>query len=132
MAKRETLLKKDLDSLYKLAQKYFNEFIRLRDLTCITCGRRTEEAGHFQHGGNNKYSFWCDFNKKNLNGQCTHCNHYLSGNLNIYAEKLIAKYGAEVIAEMNALRWKDDEWNKDDLVDIIEDSKKKIKSLAQD
>lgn len=130
---RDALYKKDLSSLYKLAQKYHNLFIRTRDQKvrghCITCKGGIDEAGHFEHGGNDKYSFWCDFSKKNLNGQCTHCNHFLSGNLNIYAEKLIEMYGVDVIAEMNALRWKSDAWGKEDLIDIIEDRKKRIKEL---
>jgi len=117
---RDKLYKKELYPLYKLAQRYFNAFIRHRDPKCITCGKPTQEAGHFQHGGNNKYSFWCDFNLKNMNGQCTGCNHFKSGELNIYAEKLIKMYGAKVIAQLNSLKWKDTSWDKEDLINIIE------------
>lgn len=126
---RESYYKKDLSSLYKLAQDYFNRWIRLRDPFCITCRRDTEEAGHFEHGGNNKYSFWCDFNPKNMNGQCTHCNHYGRGMLNIYAEKLIKMYGPEVIEELNMLKWKSEVWGKEDLINIIEECKFKILGL---
>lgn len=130
--KRENLYKKPLSNLYKLAQEYFNKKIRLRDKKqrghCITCPKEIEEAGHFEHGGNNKYSFWCDFNKKNMNGQCSQCNHYFSGKLNIYGEELEKMYGFGIIQELNALKWKPDEWTKDDLIDIIEESKQFIKN----
>lgn len=128
--KAETYLKKDKKSLYKIAQRYFNKYIRLRDPYCICCGKPTEEAGHFQHGGNNKYSFWLDFDERNLNGECTRCNHFLSGNLNIYAEKLIGMYGADIIAELNALKWKSDYWDKEDLIKIIEKYKGKTKKIS--
>lgn len=131
LMKRETLLLKPLKNLYPLAQKYFNRYIRLRDLHkgCITCTGQVQEAGHFEHGGNNKYSFWCDFSEENLNGQCTKCNNYESGKLNVYAEKLEKMYGYGIIEKLNALKWKSDEWTKEDLVDIIESSKENIKKL---
>lgn len=129
--KPENYHKKSLDALYKLAQSYFNRYIRLRDASkgCITCGKPVQEAGHFQHGGNNKYSFWCDFNEKNLNGSCTQCNHFLSGNLGIYSEKLEEMYPHGIIQELNSLRHKSDQWGKEDLIDIICKYKEKIKNL---
>ena len=122
--KSENLFKKDKRDLYKLAEKYFHKFIVLRDLKkrghCITCKGRIEQAGHFNHGGNNKYAFWADFDERNLNGQCKRCNHFMSGNLNVYAEELIKIYGAGIIEELNSLTWKSDPWGKEDLIRIIE------------
>ena len=60
---------------------------------------------------------------------CTHCNHFGRGMLNIYAEKLIKMYGPNIVEELNALKWKKDEWTKDDLINIIEDMKERINKL---
>lgn len=131
--KAENLLKKKKKDLYKLAERYFHKYIVLRDKKngkhCITCNNPIEQAGHFNHGGNNKYAFWCDFDERNLNGQCVQCNHFKSGNLNVYAEELIEIYGPEIISELNSLTWKADPWGNEDLVEIIEKYKKKIKEL---
>lgn len=131
--KKENLLKKDKRSLYKLAEKHFHRFIVLRDKKkrghCITCHSPIEEAGHFNHGGNNRYAFWCDFNEENLHGQCKQCNLFRSGNLNVYAQEIKRMYGADKIDELNALTWKSQDWNNEDLVDIIEKYKKLCKTL---
>lgn len=34
---------------------------------------------------------------------CVHCNKFLHGNLNVYAERLIEKYGPDIIGELNRL-----------------------------
>lgn len=70
--------------------------VRQRDNgVCFTCGvkKPIEEmnAGHFIHKN------CLDFNKMNINCQCVKCNQYLSGNLGIYAIKLIEKYGKEQV-----------------------------------
>jgi hypothetical protein len=126
--KAENLLKKKKKDLYKLAERYFHKYIVLRDIKkrghCITCKAPIEQAGHFNHGGNNRYAFWCDFDERNLNGQCKRCNHFMSGNLNIYSEELIKIYGPEIIGELNALTWKIGDWNNEDLIGIIEKYRK--------
>ena len=131
--KKENLLKKDKRSLYKLAEKYFHRYIVLRDINkrghCITCSKPIEDAGHFNHGGNNKYAYWCDFNEENLNGQCRQCNLFRSGNLNIYAQEIKKIYSPDKIDELNALTWKSEVWTVLDLVDIIEKYKKLCKTL---
>jgi hypothetical protein len=54
-----------------------------------------------------------------------------SGNLNVYAENLERDYGFGIIQELNALKWKKDEWSKDDLIDIIENCKDEIKNIKK-
>lgn len=130
--KKETYYKKPLKQVYKIAQRYFNKYIRMRDPFCITCSNPTQEAGHFNHGGNRGMMFWVDFSEENLNGQCTHCNHFLSGNLGIYSEQLEAKYGQGIIQKLNALSNKENPlYMMDALVEIIENYKEKIKKLKQ-
>lgn len=128
---QETLYQKPLKEVYKIAERWFHKWIRIRDIKkrghCITCQGGIEEAGHFNHGGNNKYAFWCDFDERNLNGQCKQCNHFYSGRLNIYSGEIKRMYGADMIDELNALNWKSEVWGKEDLIRIIEECKKKIK-----
>jgi hypothetical protein len=57
---------------------------------CYTCGviknYKELQAGHFKHDK-------LDFDERNLKPQCVKCNHFHSGKLDVYAEKLIKEYG---------------------------------------
>ena len=80
-----------LQLIKEKAWKVFSLFIRNRDkFVCFTCGvrgdRTTTNAGHFKHNV-------LDFDEVNIHCQCIQCNHYKSGNLDVYAEKLIKEYG---------------------------------------
>lgn len=52
---------------------------------CFTCGRPTQNAGHFKEAGRFKS---VEFDPDNLRGQCVYCNLRLHGNLAIYADNL--------------------------------------------
>ncbi len=84
-----------------------SEYVRRKeDGICFTCGQRywneelgendwkRMEAGHYIH---NKL----DFDDVNIHCQCTKCNRFLHGNLGIYAERLIFRYG---VVELHSLR----------------------------
>ena len=76
--------------------KYFSEYIRIRDkFTCYTCGKveKPGQAGHYIH---NKL----DFDPINVHCQCVACNKWKSGNLGVYAERLIFEYGADVVQDL--------------------------------
>jgi hypothetical protein len=82
----------------------FSKFIRNRDENiCFTCGKYGDENGHYiscSHKG-------LKFNEKNCNCQCTECNCYKRGNLEVYKQKLIEKYGEYIFLEFsNASRTK--------------------------
>lgn len=88
-----------LSSAKKATWKVFSEYIRRRDGgVCFTCGKKdhykNQNAGHFIHKD------CLDYNEININCQCVHCNKYLSGNLGIYAIKLIDKYGKKKIKDL--------------------------------
>jgi hypothetical protein len=129
--KRETYYKKPLKALYKLALGYFHKYIVLRDKRqCYTCPKKSDGimyCSHFVHGGTRGMTYWLDFDERNNHCGCYSCNMVKSGNLNVYAENLERDYGFGIIQELNALKWKKDEWSKDDLINIIEDCKEKIK-----
>jgi hypothetical protein len=86
MKKRKRLVK--LSKLRKKVENIFHAWIVKRDNgICFTCGNKGNQAGHFCHGR-------LDFDEINLNTQCVRCNHFLSGNLGLYALFLDKKYGA--------------------------------------
>jgi len=91
--------KKSKKSLRKKAWKVFSEWIRKRDDgICFTCGTRKpwkqQQAGHFIHKD------CLDFNERNIHCQCVRCNHFKSGELGIYANNLIKKYGPYVVDDL--------------------------------
>ena len=52
------------------------------------------EAGHFKHAV-------LDFDELNVHCQCNDCNRWQYGNLKVYRERLIDKYGKEVVEELD-------------------------------
>lgn len=104
-------LKKDLD-------RVFNAYIRKRDsedgfFLCISCGFiETKDsvsvhykpvsqmhAGHF-YAGTFTRTRW---DERNVNGQCAGCNTFKHGNLLEYRKGILAKYGQEVLDELETL-----------------------------
>ena len=132
-AKKKAQLKKDLMTVQdyvKIAQQIVNKYIRIRDKDelCISCQKTPikKNAGHF-HNANNHWSV--RFDERNIHLQCEHCNTYLSGNLLKYRENLIQKIG---IKEFEDLEQKANETRKftiEELKEIIEEYKKKIKNI---
>lgn len=81
--------------LKKLAQKYFNAFIRKRDKgqPCISCGSGTpSQASHLYSAGH--YNA-LRFNEDNVHLACVRCNYFLAGNLIEYRKRLEKKIGKE-------------------------------------
>ena len=88
-----------LKVLRKKAWVLQSEYIRRSERgVCFTCGSRRlwkkQDTGHYIHKN------CLDFDLINLHCQCARCNRFLHGNLGVYAERLIAEYGEEVIAEL--------------------------------
>lgn len=77
------------------AWKTFGDYIKARDKRCVTCGSTNNpQAGHFWHAV-------LDFDEENINQQCMKCNHFLSGNLAVYAVYLLGKLGKEGFDNLN-------------------------------
>lgn len=88
-------------------------YIKSVETDCCTCGAkdiegRNAQAGHFLPvalvGSNNTLSW--DFRQIHL--QCSHCNGAGQGMQVAYRTFLVKKYGEEVVAELEARRWKTD------------------------
>ncbi len=125
MSWKENYLSMPYRKLYKLAEKWFHKFIVARDRGVCFTGtwwHNGTEAGHLFH---NKL----DFNEFNLHAQCTHCNHYLSGNLGEYTIRFISKYGQAVYDKLKAESERISKYTPEQLVEIIEQSKAKLKLL---
>ena len=88
----------------KLAQQWFNRFIKLRDhgRSCISCGDpyrpspylrgQLFDAGHYRSVGSSPE---LRFEELNVHLQCVRCNRDLSGNAVAYRKRLLLKIGAE-------------------------------------
>jgi len=97
-------MKSKRSRVFNKAWKEFSKYIRTRDKNrCFTCGKTGEgmNAGHFIH--QRKYPLLY-FHEKNVHAQCIRCNQHLSGNLTMYALRLIQEYGEGIITELHALK----------------------------
>jgi hypothetical protein len=112
----------------KVAQQVFNKFIRLRDQgkNCISCGLKPkkENAGHFYSAGTHTA---VRFDERNVHLQCEHCNSYLSGNLLKYRDNILTKLGYEEFESLTAEAMKTRKYTREELKQIIETYKQKIK-----
>lgn len=114
---------KTLRQLKKKAWKLISKYIRSHSadfagwMTCYTCNRLTPwkqlQAGHFIH---NKL----DFDERNLRPQCIRCNHFLRGNLGIYAENLIATHGLDWVKKLRKdAQTKGNNYSRQELEEVI-------------
>jgi hypothetical protein len=120
-----------LSDYLKLAQQVFNKWINLRDkgLPCISCDKPITgrvNASHFWNA-NNHYNV--RFNEDNVHSSCITCNQFLSGNLLEYRTRLISKIGIERFNILEAESKETRKFTKDELKEIINIYKKKIKQL---
>jgi len=110
-----------LPKLLKKAQVVFNAYIRERDreLGCISCNGKVEQAGHYFSQG--KHSA-LRFDELNVNGQCIRCNMYLSGNLINYRYGLVERFGDDKIKELEQVGIfnKSKKWSRAELEEIID------------
>ena len=134
---------KSQPDLIKLAVKWFNKYIRLRDCddygaaNCISCGKlmkygQNYHAGHYIAAG---YCSGLQFNPLNVNAQCLECNTYRHGNGLEYRQGLIRRIGEAKVREIEELkdRFKRIGYkhNRLNLLEVIEFYKDKAKKEAK-
>jgi hypothetical protein len=88
------------------ADRYFSEYIRLRDsnenctATCITCGKEGQisemDAGHFIDRSHKATRY----DEQNVNAQCRACNRFQSGRQYEHGIAIDLKYGAGTANEL--------------------------------
>lgn len=131
---KKAKLKKDLLTVQdwlKIAQKVFNEYIRLRDkgLPCISCQNpkpKKVNAGHFYSSGGHKA---VTFDEDNVHLQCEHCNTYLSANLIEYRKGLIERIGIERFEQLEQKAQGTANYTRQELEELTKEYKQKIKEL---
>ena len=112
---------KDRSYQLKKTQDIFNRWIRNRDGNiCITCGStdRQIHAGHFMPQGRHSE---VRFDAHNVHSQCSVCNNHKSGNLAVYRQKLIGKYGIEEVERLEHSTTK--KWSIEELIQIQKEYK---------
>jgi hypothetical protein len=130
--KKKSQMKADLTTTsdyLKLTQQVFNKFVRMRDegLNCISCDLppKKKNAGHYySQGGHSALRF----DEDNIHLQCEHCNTFLSGNLLNYQIGIEKRIGGERLMQLQAKAHDVKKWTKEELKEIIEIYKSKIKS----
>ncbi len=129
--KTKKKMQEDLETiqdLVKATQIVFNKYIRLRDKDelCISCKQKPKKsnAGHY-YNANNHWNV--RFNEDNVHLQCEHCNTFLSANLINYRENLLKKIGEDKFQLLEAEANKTRKFTKEELKEIINTYKQKIK-----
>ena len=90
--------------------KWFSKYIKKRDKgACFTCpsrnlSGRNYHAGHFISRRFKRLKF----DEDNVHGQCARCNVFLSGNLIVYRNRMIKKYGTRQIESFESIELKQD------------------------
>lgn len=123
---KKTTKKKLHDKTWTLMSKW----IRIKDADwkgfneCYTCGvvkdYRELQAGHYKHDR-------LDFDERNLKPQCVKCNHFNSGKLDIYSERLIKEYGLKWFNKLVKDAWEHTGYSYEELEKINKDLKEKLK-----
>lgn len=108
----------------KRAETAFHKYICIRDkYKCFTCEGQGNQAGHFKHNR-------LDFDEDNLHCQCTRCNHFLSGNLGVYALKLAHQHSLEWVDDLTfRANTQSNKFSIQELNEITEKYKKKANDL---
>ena len=131
--KEKKRLKDELETvqgLTKKAQRYFNSYIRARDLgkLCISCDKplgNKFDAGHYFSTSYKNVTF----NENNVHGQCVHCNQHQHGNLLNYQLGIERRIGADELIKLHEEAHKTRKYTRQELKDVIETYKQKIKDV---
>jgi len=125
-------LSRNLKNTVQIVHKY----IRQRDIgkPCISCGCNYKDdfdAGHFYPAG--KFTE-LKFDLDNIHGQCIQCNRFKEGEFEMYSLSLPNRIGIERYKELvkraeNSIKTFK-KWNKEELKQIQNEVKKKIKKIS--
>jgi hypothetical protein len=134
--KTKAKMKNDLETiqeLIKATQIIFNKYIRLRDKgqVCISCQKKLKEgnvdAGHMWSAGGHSN---LRFNEFNVNAQCSRpCNKDKAGDINNYRLGFVERYGIEKLNEIDSLAKIERKFSKEELKELMQVYKNKIKEI---
>lgn len=131
-----------LKTLRERAWSAFSKYVRLRDsvsfpnredgpnVRCITCRNywhwKDMHAGHFVHAGRANP---VTYDERNVNAQCPACNTFLHGKLDVYATRLIERYGMGVTDELRAMKAQSKPLNRTQLHEIALKYEAKVEEM---
>lgn len=119
-------------SLIKKLDTVFSIYIRRKDAVndiaqCVTCGKQDHwsklQNGHW--ASRRHYSTRWD--ERNCNVQCASCNVFRAGEIYLYTKYLCSKYGDNFPEELYKLSQKSVKFTDQDLQDMIQYYKDKLK-----
>lgn len=118
----------DIRKLKKKFDDVFSKYIRARDAgICFTCGIKKEpkyqQNGHYISRAYNTTRY----DEENCHCQCVACNIFKKGNMDEYALRLIRRYGKGILEKLNKKKLQEKHWTEQELIDLIETYKKKLK-----
>lgn len=121
---------KSLKGLRKDARQVFSLYTRTKENgVCFTCGVKKDpkemDCGHFIHRDA------LDFNEMGNHCQCVHCNHYLHGNLGVYAVLMVKKYGLKRVEELQRLASVPRKFTREELEKILNKYTAKLVKLLK-
>jgi len=120
----KTYEQKSVSQLKKIADKNFSIWIRRRDAegdqnVCFTCGRVLPvsdlQAGHFVSRVFNVLRY----HEKNVWPQCKACNIFGYGRMDVYATRLVEKFGPKILTWFQEEKRKTKQFTKRELIEII-------------
>ena len=122
--KRSTLVK-NLDTVFSI---YIRRKDAINDIAkCVTCGKEDHwsklQNGHW--ASRRHYSTRWD--ERNCNVQCSGCNVFRAGEIYLYTKYLCSKYGDNFPEELYKLSQKSVKFTDQDLQDMIQHYKDKLK-----
>ena len=117
-----------LKVLRKRAWDLQSEYVRRSAKgVCFICGDKrkwqSQQAGHYIHRTS------LDFDEINIHCSCVRCNKWLSGNLGVYAERLIAEYGEEAIQNLRCRGNENKKFTVFELKELIEKYTELLKEI---
>lgn len=124
--------KSKIQSLDRIFSKYIRERDRQGDFfVCCSCGQtkpfEQADAGHFI----NRKWMGTRWREDNVHAQCRACNRFDEGNAVGYARFMDKTYGSSHVDMLMALKQQSQKFTDFDLDILIEEYKKKYKSLTQ-
>ena len=133
--------KQTISSLKKKCWQVFSLYIRMRDCLrttgckdwglCITCGKRYHikllQAGHFIAGRHNANLF----SERGVHAQCYNCNINLRGATLEYRRQVISLCGEGADEELEEEARQIKKYTPQDLIDLTEHYRNKIKKLEE-
>lgn len=91
--------------------------------TCFTCGTvkpwKELQNGHYV----SRTYLSLRYDPRNCNPQCAGCNIFKKGNLDVYAIKLIEKYGPSILSQLNKEKYVYEKWGRLRYLEIINEFK---------